>query len=123
MRKIENAMIKALEDETICTYGKRWKSQNTEVTCNSQGQHQVFLHGNLIYEERENYCIITLARWLTKTTLSRLSKITHWLYDIGVTKDLYYIQQIQFEPYLVKNHNVERKIDDDEYVIIPYNIQ
>lgn len=81
MRKIEQAMLKAIKDK------KNWQKDNTQViyypevseTLHSRIEHtKVFLHGNhiaTIDHGRDNQVTanpVTLRRWPTPTTKSRL---------------------------------------------------
>jgi hypothetical protein len=73
MRQIEKRMIKAIIDR------KSWQSGNTAVIMDG-GVADVYLHGHHIAEARRNYYgsviitpnKLTLSRWPTVTTKSRL---------------------------------------------------
>lgn len=69
MRKIEQAMIKAIKDQRA-----GWQSGNTSVEC-ALGACEVRLHGNSIARITEDAVCVTLAGWPTPTTRSRLNAI------------------------------------------------
>ena len=70
MRKIEEAMLKAIEERRDLVYG------NTEVRVTNNGNViNVYLHGNNIYSNTYGEKRFTLAGWNTMVTRSRLHAI------------------------------------------------
>lgn len=69
MRKIEDAMLRALQQ------GRKWSKGNTRV----DGEGNVYLHGNHIARNiTRGGFEYSWAGWQTRTTASRLLAILHW---------------------------------------------
>lgn len=76
MRKIEEAMVRAVRTRTSRKFG------NTEVRCQA-GRIVVLLHGNRIAECRDHQWYFCLAGWPTPTTRSRINALAQGL-NLGV---------------------------------------
>lgn len=80
MRKIEEAMVRAIEVRSS------WGQSNTQVIVSSALDHdliRVYLHGNLICDLHayQSWFLVRFDHcgWLTNTTKSRLNAIAHHL--------------------------------------------
>lgn len=82
MRKIEQAMLRAIDDQ------RNWKCGNTEVRVKSSYATHVYLHGNHIaeiYGGKAYANTDTLSRWPTPTTKSRLRALGFNVYTKNFT--------------------------------------
>ena len=89
MRKIEQQMIAAIKGNTD------WKCDNTEVI-NIEGVSFVYLHGNQIETNDDDYLTLFDGGYQSKTTKSRLNALlSEFGYTCGTKRE--YVFQKQFE--------------------------
>jgi len=70
MRKVESAMINAIENRVPV-----WKSSNTVVECTDGHDCKVYLHGILIAEVSPEAICVSFAGYETATTRSRINAV------------------------------------------------
>ena len=70
MRKIEKEMCAAISNNL-----EHWSKANTSVSKDSDGVHNVYLHGNLIAKVSDTDVQIFDGGWQSNTTKSRLNAI------------------------------------------------
>lgn len=79
MRRIEEEMVKAINEMSIGERRKEWRKDNTRVSLSyslsGKPIIEVYLHGNLIALFLNDRILIRHAGWKTPTTKSRLNVI------------------------------------------------